>query len=117
LPEADLIVRTGNKDKQQNEAGILDTMLQARFDPVDTATAAERIDAHERRVAQARTVITEVAEAERELAVLAPVHRRDKARLPAGTRMDAFPSADDARRWAHRTDRTAGGPVGGIGGA
>jgi hypothetical protein len=105
LPEADLIVRTGNKDKQQNEAGILDTMLQARFDPVDTATAAERIDAHERRVAQARTVITEVAEAERELAVLAPVHRRDKARLPAGTRMDAFPSADDARRWAHRTDR------------
>ncbi|MFC4562829.1 AAA domain-containing protein [Nocardiopsis mangrovi] len=104
LPQADLIVRSGNRDFRKNEPGILDRMLSARFERVDAPTAAERIDAHERRIARARQAINDVAEAERELAVLAPVWRREADRLPAGVSVDAFGDAAEVRRWMRRVD-------------
>ena len=103
LPGADLIVRTGNADKQSKEPDILGQLRAARLDSSGGRTAAERLDVHRRGLAAGHEALGEIGALEHRLAALAPTREGDRARVAEEIALDdAFPDLDSVRRWAHR---------------
>jgi len=103
-PGADLVVRTGNKEHRAAEPEILNGLLAAEWDPVDTATAQARLVLHQRGVGAAQHGLAVAEEAERGLAALAGTRNRHALDLPRGVVPDVFGGPRELRRWTRRTE-------------
>ncbi|WP_017595605.1 caspase, EACC1-associated type [Nocardiopsis potens] len=109
LPGVDLVVRTGNAEKQKNEAEILTRLRTVRLEAANGRTGAERLDLHQRGLADAQAILEEAGAAERRLAVSAPVRDQDRARVAAEVAVDRlFPDAEAVRKWRRRVDAAIG---------
>ncbi|MEV6819805.1 AAA domain-containing protein [Nocardiopsis dassonvillei] len=102
-PEADLMVRTGNRARRAAEPEILNALLAAEWGPVDSATAHARLSAHQRGLEEAQRELADVEETERRLASLADARERQIRRLPDGVTPTDFAGQRQVGDWARRT--------------
>lgn len=103
--DADLVVRTGNREKRGNEPEILNRLMSARWDHTDAATSKEELGLHRRRLERARGELHSIGEAERRLAVLAGPRARQIDALAGGVGPSSFPDGTALRAWTRRAER------------
>lgn len=102
--EADLVVRTGNKEKRGKEGEILNRLLSASWEHTDTETPRERLALHRRRLENARSELHSIGETERRLGALAASRSREIEALPDGVVPGTFADGRAVRAWARRAE-------------
>ncbi|WP_017611983.1 caspase, EACC1-associated type [Nocardiopsis salina] len=102
--EADLVVRTGNKEKRGKEGEILNRLLSASWEHTEPETPKERLALHRRRLENARSELHSIGETERRLAVLAASRSREIEALPDGVGPGTFADGQAIRAWARRVE-------------
>ncbi|WP_231493913.1 AAA domain-containing protein [Nocardiopsis sp. CNT312] len=102
--QADLMVRTGNQERRAKEPEILNALLAAEWEPVDTATAYAHLVGCQRGLEAAHDDLSAAEETERRLASLAGARNRQAPRLPRGVTPDAFGGTRQVRDWTRRVE-------------
>jgi hypothetical protein len=104
---SEVMVRTGNAAKREEEAAILTRMraLGLPHPPHETATAGHHLALAQHRIDRAHERLERVGAAEHRLAVLASSREALAQGLPAGLRREALNGSEPVLTWRARIER------------